>query len=382
MAKGKRRAGEGSIYYDKARGLYIARYTLGYDEDGKQIRKSISSKSSTDLIEKMKQFDRENAALHIDAQRVTFSQWMYKWLYKVKKSDLSPRSWQKYEGLYNNYIKDAPMADDKLKEIRMTDIKAWYNDMQASGTSIKTIEYINDLVRAAMADALQDRLILSNPTDKITFARVIKDSKDDKIKAWTQDEQAQFVAYIKSHPQAKDGNLLIMTLATGMRLGETLALRWSDVDLEKKEIRISRGLVRAKQDDGTYINIEAVPKTQASLRTVGLPDRIVRMLKTMAKHRINDKALVFPDAEADDGYIHNKRPLRHLQAICREIGISVITYHNLRHTYATRLFEAGVSIKTVQALLGHASIQTTQNIYIHVMPATKDKAVQAINKYF
>jgi len=379
MAKGKRHAGEGTIYYDPKRQLYIARYTLGYDDDGKQIRKSVSSKSSTDLIERMKKFDREQAMLHIDAERVTFDLWIYKWLHKVKKADLSARSWQKYLGLYNNYIKDAPFADDKLKEIRMTDFKSWYNDLQANGSSLDTVKYINLIVRAALADALSDRLIISNPTDKVSFANVIE-ADDSDIKAWTQDEQAKFIKYLKSHKDAEDGHMMMLILATGMRLGEALALRWTDIDLDAKHIKITRGLVRAKQEDGSYKDIEQHPKSKASIRTIDLPDKVMPMIKKLAKAATPGNTLVFH--KADGSYIYNKGPLRHLQAICREIGISEITIHNLRHTYATRLFEAGVSIKTVQVLLGHSDIQTTQNIYIHVMPATKDKAVQAINKFF
>lgn len=378
MAKGKRHAGEGTIYYDPKRQLYVARYTLGYDDDGKQIRKSISSKSSTDLIEKMKKFDREQAMLHIDAERVTFDQWIYKWLYKVKKGDLRPRSFAKYEGLYNNYLKDASFANEKLKSIKMTDIKEWYNDLQANGSSLDTVKYINLIVRAALADALSDRLIISNPTDKISFAHVVE-AEDNDIKAWTQEEQRAFVEYLRDHPEAKDGNMLMLALATGMRLGECLALRWTDIDLKAKHIKITRSLVRAKQDDGSYMDIEAAPKSQASVRTIDLPDKIMPLMRSLSKAATSEHDLVF---HKDDGsYIFNKGPLRHLQAICRDLKITEITFHNLRHTYATRLFEAGVSLKTVQALLGHSDIATTQNIYVHVMQATKDLAVQAINKY-
>jgi len=377
MGKKKRHAGEGSIYFDDKRQLYVARYTLGYDDDGRQIRKSISSKSSTVLIDKMKQFDRQNAALHKDAQRVTFDQWYYNWLYRIKRADLRPKSWQKYEGLYNNYVKEAPFADDKIRTIKMTDLKKWYNDLQTAGATTATVKYINGLVRSALADALQDRLILSNPTDKITFGHEIK-SKEEPIKAWTQEEQRIFVDYLKKHPKTKSMHMLLLTLATGLRLGEAMALRWSDVDLVANNISISRAIVRTKQEDGSYEDIESTPKTQASIRTIDLPDKILPMLKQMP-HEGQD-GLIFTNRRGS--YVYNKTPLRHLQALCDDLGINRITFHNLRHTYATRLFESGVSLKTVQALLGHAEIQTTQNIYVHVMQATKDKAVQAINKYF
>lgn len=376
--KTKRKAGEGSIYFDKSRDLWIARYTLGYDDEGKQIRKSISSKSSTNLIEKMKIFDRENATLQVDAQKMTFDQWMYYWLYKIKKADLRPKSWQKYEGLYNNYIKNASFANDKLKDIKMTEIKEYYNDLQSSGVTLKTIKYIHLRLRSAFADAMQDRLILYNPTDKIKFANVIE-TTDQPIKAWTQQEQKIFVDHLKKHPNTKSGNMMLLTLATGIRLGEALTLRWSDVDIEATEIKISRALVRTKQEDGSYKDIETDPKSQTSIRTIDLPEKIVPLLKQWSKDTAPDD-LLFKNKHGS--YVYNKTPLRHLKKTCKDLGITVITFHNLRHTYATRLFEAGVTIKTVQTLLGHSQIDTTQNIYIHVMKSTKDKAVQAINKFF
>jgi integrase len=399
MAKGKRKAGEGTIRFDEKKQLWIARYTLGYDDQGRQIRKSISSKSSNELIEKMKKFDRENANLTIEAEKITFGQWIYKWLYKIKKADLKDRSFQRYDSLYRNYYSEAPFADDKLKDVTMSEIKMWYNDLQTSRkVSIKTIKYLNLIMRASFADALIDRLVISNPTDKITFARIVED-KEDTIKAWTQDEQKAFVEHLRQHPETKDGKLLLFTLGTGLRLGEALALRWTDIDMSSREIRIRRALERVKQDDGSYSDIESTPKNQSSIRSFKLPEKIFEMLSNMQNERdhakdkakgkakkkdsvdteINDNDLVFPGV--DGKYIFNKNPNRHLQSICKGIGINVITFHNLRHTFATRLFEKGVPIKTVQALLGHADIETTQNIYVHVMKATMDEAVDVLNEF-
>lgn len=399
MAKGKRKSGEGTIRFDEKRQLWIGRYTLGYDDQGRQIRKSISSKSSTDLIEKMKKFDRENAHLTIEAEKITFGQWIFKWLYKIKKADLKERSFQRYDSLYRNYYSAAPFADDRLKDITMSEIKMWYNDLQLNhNVSIKTIKYLNLIMRASFADALIDRLVISNPTDKITFARIVED-KEDTIKAWTQEEQKAFVEHLRQHPGAKDGKLLLFTLGTGLRLGEALALRWTDIDMSSREIRIRRALERVKQDDGSYSDIESTPKNQSSIRSFKLPEKIFEMISVMQNERdhakdkvkgkakkkgsvdteIKDNDLVFPGV--DGKYIFNKNPNRHLQAICKEIGINVITFHNLRHTFATRLFEKGVPIKTVQALLGHADIETTQNIYVHVMKATMDEAVDVLNDF-
>lgn len=378
MAKGKRKDGEGSIYFDEKRGLWIARFTIGYDDLGKQVRKSLSSKSSADLVAKMKKYEREHMSLSIDAERVSFEQWMYKWIYKMKRADLKPKSFQKYDSLYRNYFQVAPFAGDKLKEVSMSDIKLWYNQLQAEdGVSLNTVKFLHMLLRSAMMAAMQDDLISKNPTDKITFKKDVGE-KDEAIKAWSKDEQMLVVNHIKEHPDVKSGNIIRFALGTGLRLGECLALRWTDMDMSADVIHVRRSLETIRlEDDKTYAEVESPPKSQSSIRDVRIPSKLKDMLLTMYEQ--DHDGLVFSDPKR--GYIYNKNPNRHVQALAKNLQITKITFHNLRHTYATRLFEKGVPIKTVQALLGHADIKTTQNIYIHVMQAAKDDAVDLINDF-
>lgn len=375
----KRASGQGSIYHDKKRGIWIARYTTGYDDQGKQKRKSISAKTQTLLLDKMRDYERDVGLLSQDADGVTFADWMHKFIYKIKKADLKNRSYQRYDSIYRNYLQDAPFADYKLKEISMTDLKAYYNDLQEiHGKSVQTVKFINLIIRAGLADAVSDRLILSNPTDKITFKAAYT---KQEIKAMTKEEQSLAIERLKEEAAPYSlRQMILLALGSGLRLGEISALRWSDIDLKAGSISVSRSIEKIKLPDGSYRQQETTPKNPTSIRDVPLPAATVQMLKEMHKDASDPHDLLF--VRSDGRYIFDKTPNRQVQRLCRELDINVITFHNLRHTYATRLFERGVPIKTVQELLGHADMDTTQNIYIHVMPSAKTDAVKLIDDLF
>lgn len=179
-----------------------------------------------------------------------------------------------------------------------------------------------------------------------------------------------------------------------MRLGEILGLKWSDINFATGEISIHRSLQRIPIYEGDkivrYEVVELTPKTENSTRTIPLPKGLIAKLKLHKKQQnalilrmgedFNNRNYVFCNPLGDP--IEDKRPGRHLKKILTELGIKPIKFHALRHTYATRLFEAGVPPKTVQKLMGHADIETTMNIYTHVMGEQKTDAVDKIDSFF
>ena len=139
-----------------------------------------------------------------------------------------------------------------------------------------------------------------------------------------------------------------------------------------------------------YEVVESTPKTKNSLRTIPVPQNIIKKLKTHKKEQ-NELILLLQEEYDNKNYvfcnklgkpIEDKRPGRNLKTILTSIGIEPIKFHALRHTYATRLFEAGIPPKTVQHLMGHSDIETTMNIYTHVMKEQKLEAVEKINSIF
>ncbi len=176
-----------------------------------------------------------------------------------------------------------------------------------------------------------------------------------------------------------------------MRKGELLGLKWSDIDFTNDVITVSRTLQRASEinRDGTRVTmkVEQSPKTRNSIRTIPVPKDIALKLKNH-KAKQNDFKLKSAGLYKDSDYVfcnelgeplNENKPNKILITILNKSGIEPIKFHALRHTYATRLFEADVPPKIVQSLLGHSDISITMDIYTHVM---EDKKVDKLNSIF
>lgn len=230
--------------------------------------------------------------------------------------------------------------------------------------------------------------ILKNWCKLVTLPKI---DNDKEIKVLTHEEQTKFLAAIKGHELEL---LFIVALGTGLRLGELLGLKWCDIDFKNNELTVNRSIQRVPIYEGDkivrYEVIEQTPKTKNSSRTISVPVNIINKLKKYKKEQ-NQLILYAGEAYTNNNYvlcnklgniIDDKKPGRNLKSILKKLDIEPMKFHALRHTYATRLFEAGVAPKTVQHLMGHADIQTTMNIYTHVMKGEKIEAVDKINNLF
>ncbi|WP_278246129.1 site-specific integrase [Clostridium tyrobutyricum] len=185
--------------------------------------------------------------------------------------------------------------------------------------------------------------------------------------------------------------LILTALTTGLRQGELLALTWDDIDLDKGEISVNKSIKRVniiKSNDSKENKILIQPpKTINSNRVVPIPSELIPILKQhhlkqklekiKAGEEYKDNNFVFPTALGKP--IDAKNLFRSYKNLLIKAGIEHKKFHCLRHTYATKLFEAGTPPKTVQALLGHSNIKTTADIYTHVMPKQKINAVEKLN---
>ena len=365
--KPRRIKGEGSIFFIENKKLWCCAITVGYDvEKGTQKRKRLYSKTKSALIEKKKEFERNNNL--VDKSSITFEQNFYRYLYLIKKPELKEKSWERYEGLYKNYISKAPFVYKKLSDLTYTDIKIWYNESEISASSL---EVINRLIKASLKTAIKDKIITDNVLDDVTM----KYKPDEqKYNVLSLEEQKKLIEYLSNCTLKQEPlkYLFLFTLSTGLRLGEALALEKDDI--KENAVKINKSVQRIKVD-GHYKQVLTTPKTKSSIREVPLPQKTIDMIKSMPK---SESKLLFPD-EKSGGFIFTNRPLKRIIGLCNKLEITQITFHGLRHTYATRLFELGVQIKTVQKLMGHTDIQTTMNIYTHVMKNVIDDAVQNLN---
>lgn len=217
------------------------------------------------------------------------------------------------------------------------------------------------------------------------------EKKENKLEILTLEQQKSFIKSIDGH---KLEVLFLIALGTGLRLGELLGLKWSDIDFKNFSLTVKRTLQRTYFIDKTgnrELKVLAQdPKTSNSYRTVPIPKDVLNKLK---EHKVNQNTDILKAGELyrNDNYvfcnelgvtIDDKRPLRNLKSILNSLNIEPIKFHGLRKTYATRLFENDVPPKTVQVLMGHYDISITLNIYTQVMEDKKVEAVEKLDKIF
>jgi integrase len=266
--------------------------------------------------------------------------------------------------------------------------------MYNEGKTSKTIETLNRLLKTFFNYAVDEDFIVKNPCKKIVIpgeAGAIEEG-DDEVKVLTAQEVARITSRLKKETMLQ--MVILLNLGTGLRQGELLALTVSDVDFSKSEVSVSKNikLVRDIAKDGTYLykTIVQMPKTKGSIRRVPIPAALIPTLKKhiqleKEKHQKNGleftpETLIFTTDSCK--HVDARNLSRAWVRLLKRAGVEQKKFHSLRSTYATRLFEAGVPLKTVQKLLGHSSLTTTEKIYISVMPKEKHNAADKLNSMF
>ena len=386
----KRANGEGTIIKNIRNGVqkgWRASITIGRDDNGKIKRKEFTGKTQADVKKKLEEYKKEMLLGTISTDdKITVSEWYYTWLFDYRIKDLKPKSFEKYEGIYRNYIKDSELGKVKLKDLRATHIQRYYNKLQNQDNKPpSTIKGINTRLKPCLGEAERQGYINKNYCKMVTLP---KDNSTKNIQVLSQSEQQRFISAIQGH---KLEILFLIALSTGLRLGELLGLKWNDINLNTGMLTVNRTLSRIKnQTTGKYEIIEQIPKTKNSNRVIPIPSNVLTKLKEYKK--IQGKQRLFVgEAYINNNYvftddignpIDDKRPGRNLKSILKKLDIEPIKFHALRHTYATRLFEANVPPKTVQVLMGHYDISITMDIYTHVMEDTKLEAIEKLNNIF
>ncbi len=383
----KRANGEGSL--GKYKDGWRSRIMIGYNEDGKPIRKEFYGKTQKEVKEKLEQFKKQYLMDHIQVNdKTTVEEWFYTYIFEYKQNKIKPSSFERYEGIYRNYILGSSLGKTKLCKLNVTTIQKYYNYLLNNNTPGATIKSINQHLKPCLGEAEKQDYINKNYAKLVELPKI---KKEDTLEILTINQQKQFLQAIKGH---KLEVLFLIALGTGLRLGEILGLKWEDIDFNNSTLSVKRSLKRVsfinKDLTKEYKVIEQEPKTSNSYRTVPIPKDILIKLKEHKKTQ-NKEILKYGNLYNNNSYIFcnklgypldSKQPTRNLQSILKKLDIEPIKFHGLRKTYATRLFEANVQPKTVQSLMGHSDISITMNIYTQVMEEVKNEAVDKINDLF
>ncbi len=392
MTKPRRRqSGEGGIseYATKAGPRFLIKYRAPLEDGSTKVvlrRGYPTRKAAAEALGDINAELRKGA--HVLPAKMTTGEWLDQWLDGLR---LAPSTIASYRKNVRLHLRPR-LGGVPLRSLTGARISAAYRDMETGGRldhrageglSPRTVRYCHTILKAALRQAVDDGLLAVNPADKAK-PPTVTEAKAPEMHPWTGPQLAAFLGWAGEHaPEHLPAWHLLAY--TGMRRGELLALRWRDVDLDAGRVAVRRSVGVVKVEGRGKQLLEGPTKGKRA-RTVDLDEQTVAMLRrwrveraTLALQLVKDDALLF--GRLDGTHQHPERFSARFvekQAQCRralgEQAPAAIHLHDLRHTHASLLLQAGVPVKVVSERLGHATVMITLETYAHVMPGMQAEA--------
>ncbi|MBS4053240.1 MAG: site-specific integrase [Thermaerobacter sp.] len=378
---GRRGNNEGSVFKRKD-GRWCAAVTTGYSpETGKPIRAYYYDTTRAGVVVKRDEALRGiKAGTYVKPTKETVEAWLKTWLDAYVAPSVRPKTWEGHESIIRVHLVPA-LGQIDLRALQTNQVQRLLNDKMASGLSPRTVELIHTTLKSALKQAQLEGMVTRNVADHVR-----KPKGDNKeIRVLTAAEMDQLIAVALAD---RLGPVVITMLGTGLRLGEVLALEWSNVNLQDSLLQVQHTAVQTKTPTKSKRQkLIQSPKTDSGKRAIPLPADVVSILRQWSATQAQEK-LKLGSTYTDSGRVFTSSvgtPLlqrnlaRKLSELAAKANIKHVNPHALRHTYATRLLEANVHPKVVQELLGHTDITLTLNTYSHVMPEIKKAAAKALD---
>ncbi|BAH82621.1 site-specific integrase [Streptococcus dysgalactiae subsp. dysgalactiae] len=373
--------------YKKKNGTIVYRTSvyLGVDQvTGKKARTTITASTKKGVKIKardaLNNFAMNGYTVKEKPTVTTYKELTALW-WESYKNTIKPNSRQSMEGIVRLHILPA-FGDCKLSRLTtpviQQQVNKWANNANKGiKGAYANYSFLNNINRRILQYGVTMQVIEHNPARDVIIPRK-QNNKEHKVKFFSNQELKQFLNYLddldlSSYENFFDYVLYKTLLATGCRIGEVLALEWSDIDLEKGTIKVSKTLNRYQETN--------TPKSKAGLRDIEI-DRATVLLLKQYKNRQQvlswdlgrSETIVFTPFTTKYAYacLLRKRLQKHFKAA----GVPDISFHGFRHTHATIMLYAGIEAKDLQYRLGHSNISMTLNTYVH---ATKEGAKKAVS---
>ncbi len=316
---------------------------------------------------------RSNDKLKAD---MPFGDWIDFWYQNFCKLTVKPKTQACYENrIYTHIIPG--IGKITLNKLTQNDLQQFYAKLKKSGRKRLTEKYGEGLsdrmvrschttCRAALEKAVAEGLITVNPANGCK----LPPKKSKGMQVLTQAEIMRFLIQANAEGYYE---LFLLELTTGMRRGEILGLKWSDLNMQTGDLHISRQVVKVKGKTTV-----STLKTKSSIRTIRLAKEMVELLAKMKE--ATQSEWMFPSPVKEDAPRDPSAVYRRFQLILERANCKKVRFHDLRHTFATMAIENGMDVKTLSAMIGHVSAETTLDIYSHITDTMQQQAAVKIDR--
>lgn len=299
---------------------------------------------------------------------MTFFDWLDRWLAVYVKPSVKNITFSRYASIVKVRIKPA-LGALRVEELTTPVLQEFISQLpeRYSANSIKLTCFV---IKSALTCAAEEGII--KPLKKLRCPK----AREKKVECFSKQEQAKLEEFVMHSPQIKYCGILL-TLYTGLRIGELLALEWSDIDFKNGFLQVTKTCYDSWVD-GQYVKATDAPKTDSACRIIPVPPPILKVLASVQK-RSKSRYVVSRNSGENvscRGYQFN------FGSVLKKLGIPHRGFHSLRHTFATRAIECGVDVKTLSEIMGHSNPVITLKRYTHSMMEHKEEMMQRIGKMF
>jgi integrase len=360
MVKRRRLSGEGGIW-QRADGRYCGSVELGWDGDGRR-RRYVYGKTKTEVADKLAVLRRQG--VRSSRRPPTVAEWLEQWLETTAARRVRPMTLRRYRSLVRTHMIPR-FGRVRLDRLTAEQIEAAWADMAERGSAAATVLQAHRVLARALYVAEQRRHIGANPARLVDAPTVAR----DEVEPYTREQARKLLAAARGQRNAARWSV---ALAIGLRQGEALGLRWSDVDLDTGMLTVRTALQRIKGQGLQLVGL----KSKAAERAILLPSSLLAELKAHRAEQLAERIqagsawadlnLVF--AQPLGRPIDPRRDWQAWRDLIAAAKVPVRRLHDARHTAATLMLLQGVDVRVVQQILGHSSSTLTRDTYQHVVP--------------
>ncbi len=298
-----------------------------------------------------------------------YKDWLNEWLEYYVKPTTKIRTYMKYQRQVKNHI-IPKLGDYELENLSAGILQRFTVSLSEEGLATNTVNSIVSVLKSSLKMAAMLGVVSVQYADTVMRPK----GREKKVECFTKDEQRKIEKYVN---ESQNDRLfgIVICLYTGLRIGELLALKWNDLDLTKGIINITKSC-RDGWNNGQYVKITDVPKTENSYRIVPIPKQLLLRLKKLKKQSGGE--YIIGSESVYGAEIRSYQ--RTFERLLKRLKLPHKGFHSLRHTFATRALEVGMDVKTLSEVLGHSNPTVTLKRYAHSMLEHKTEMMNKLGK--